>query len=132
MTAAMFVVFAVSCGSKGQIATVDTIHTTNSATVTNVYNQSKGQWELFYKNGLQVDLKLGSLVKANQPYTVTLYENGAYKADTTVTWTQPQVNARTLETQPAYFDLTQDEWWAYPALTDLSDIFSVKKQSQTP
>ena len=74
-------------------------------------------------NTIWINLKPTQSAIAGEIYDVDLYDKGTFRATTTVSFTQPDINVGAFE--PIAFPATNDEVNAYFG-KDLSDIFSVK------
>ncbi len=80
-----------------------------------------GGWCKTYALG--VSLTPTSFAQADKLYTVDLYEEGNFRASTTVSWNQLELNVQTHKS--ARFPLTKAEGDTY-IYHDMSNIFSVK------
>jgi hypothetical protein len=76
-----------------------------------------------YNYSIRVELEPTSNALANVIYQVDLYEHDQFRASTTVSWNQPEINVK--DTEYVEFPATKTEYDAY-AFTDISHIFSVK------
>jgi len=74
-------------------------------------------------HALGVSLTPTSFAQADKLYTVDLYEKGNFRASTTVSWNQLELNVQT--DKSVEFPLTKAEGDAY-FMHDMSNIFSVK------
>lgn len=85
---------------------------------------------------LGVTLTPTNNAEANTVYVVDLYENGIYRASSSVKWNQPEINIKA--SKDVYFSLSHEEYQAYNQcwVIDgcyLTDIFSASvHQSPTP
>jgi hypothetical protein len=102
-----------SCGVSGDKSPATT-------TGLSVYCTDMG-WCKSYALG--VGLTPTSFAKADKLYTVDLYEKGNFRASTTVSWNQLELNVQTHKW--AEFPLTKAEGDTY-FMHDMSNIFSVK------
>ena len=64
--------------------------------------------------------------QANHVYQVDLYEKRSFKASSTVSWNQPNIDVK--QAVPVYFALSQEEWQEYHLVPDkkLRKTFSIK------
>jgi hypothetical protein len=126
----LLVLFSL-CGCAGQTVTVvpakiTTLKTTSASPNAIATIQSMGVGYDFTNNGspiLQINLVPTTLAIANREYTVELYDKGNYRASTTVSWNQPEINVG--DSAQVKFSVSQTEYSAYYS-KDVSTVFSVK------
>jgi len=76
-----------------------------------------------YPYAVYANLKPSQSAIAGEVYNVDLYEKGTFRATTTISFTQPDINIGAIKT--VAFPASADEYNAY-VMQDVSHIFSVK------